>query len=138
MTKTLIDTSYLYALNDAQDRNHAAAVHYLQNLTAQLFLPTPVLPELCYLLHSRLSHVAMQRFLTGLLQSDIELVPIINTDLIRAVEILARYADARLDFTDSMIVAMAERLDIERIMTFDRRDFSLIRPQHCSAFEVLP
>jgi hypothetical protein len=36
------------------------------------------------------------------------------------------------------VVATAERLKITRILTTDRRDFSLVRPRHCSAFELLP
>lgn len=47
-------------------------------------------------------------------------------------------ADAELDFADAAVIALAERLDIEHVATFDRRDFSIIRPQHCQAFQLLP
>lgn len=104
----LLDTSFLYALNDAQDQNHLRTVNFLQALTAELFLPTPVLPELCYLLHSRLGHLAMRNFLVGLTQSDITLVALTTIDLDRAIEILAGYADAELDFADAALIAMAE------------------------------
>jgi predicted nucleic acid-binding protein len=134
----LLDTSLLYALNDADDQNHAKAVDFLSSLTAGLLLPAPVLPELCYLLHSRLGHIAMRRFLAGLVSSDIALVTIETSDLLRITEILNQYADANLDFTDAAIITMAERLGLERIATFDHRDFSLVRPQHCAAFELLP
>jgi uncharacterized protein len=43
-----------------------------------------------------------------------------------------------LDFTDAAIVAIAERSNITRILTLDRRDFTLIRPKHCDYFEILP
>jgi hypothetical protein len=33
---------------------------------------------------------------------------------------------------------MAERLNITEICTFDRRDFSMIRPQHVAYFAILP
>jgi hypothetical protein len=33
---------------------------------------------------------------------------------------------------------MAERLNVRRILTLDRRHFELIRPRHCPAFELLP
>ena len=134
----LLDTSFLYALNDAQDQNHLRTVNFLQALTAELFLPTPVLPELCYLLHSRLGHLAMRNFLVGLAKSDITLVALTTIDLDRAIEILAVYADAELDFADAALIAMAERLGLEYILTFDRRDFSLIRPRHCHAFNLFP
>lgn len=32
----------------------------------------------------------------------------------------------------------AERLNVRQIITTDRRDFSLVRPRHCVAFELLP
>ena len=56
----------------------------------------------------------------------------------RALELLRRYEDARLGFVDASVVAIAERLKIERILTTDRRDFSLVRPRHCKQFELLP
>ncbi|HEY84964.1 MAG TPA: PIN domain-containing protein [Chloroflexi bacterium] len=137
--KILLDTNFLYALNDLRDDNHKRSVDFLSNLTtASLFLPSPVLPELCYLLHSRLGHLAMRNFLTGLVDSDIELVPVDVADLPRVNKILAQYADARLDFADASIIAMAERLGITRILTFDRRDYSIVHPRHCNAFELLP
>lgn len=43
---------------------------------------------------------------------------------------LSVYADAKLDFADATIVAMAERLDVETILTLERRDFSIVRPNH--------
>jgi hypothetical protein len=44
----------------------------------------------------------------------------------------------KIDFVDALIVAMAERLNITRLLTFDRRDFQLLRPKHCVSFELLP
>ncbi len=51
---------------------------------------------------------------------------------------MQQYADARVDFVDCVIVAMAERLNIKRILTGDRRHFFLFRPRHCQTFEVIP
>jgi predicted nucleic acid-binding protein len=45
---------------------------------------------------------------------------------------------AKLDFVDALIVAIAERLNISRLLTLDRRDFQFIRPKHCTSFELLP
>ncbi len=49
-----------------------------------------------------------------------------------------QYADAEFNFTDTAIMAQAERLNINRIATFDRRDFSVFRPTHCEYLELLP
>lgn len=59
-------------------------------------------------------------------------------DLRRTLELLQRYAEARIGFVDASIVATAERLRISRILTIDRRDFALVRLRHCKAFELLP
>jgi uncharacterized protein len=59
-------------------------------------------------------------------------------DLLRVHQLLEQYADSQLDFTDAAIVAIAERLDITRVYTLDRRDFSIIRPSHCDYFGLLP
>ena len=59
-------------------------------------------------------------------------------DLERVNQILEQCADSQLDFVDAVIVAIAERLRITRILTLDRRDFSIMRPRHCDYFEILP
>ena len=59
-------------------------------------------------------------------------------DLKRVNQILEQCADSQLDFVDAVIVAIAERLRITRILTLDRRDFSIMRPRHCDYFEILP
>jgi hypothetical protein len=58
--------------------------------------------------------------------------------LARTAEVLEKYADSKIDFVDCMIMAMAERLNIKRIMTVDQRHFQILRPQHCPAFEIVP
>lgn len=53
-------------------------------------------------------------------------------------EIMNRYSDNAFDYTDVAIMALAERLSISRIATFDQRDFGVYRPTHCEYFELLP
>ena len=58
-------------------------------------------------------------------------------DLHRATGLMIRYADARIGFVDAALAALAERFGGERIYTLDRRDFTILRPRHVAAFEVL-
>ena len=51
---------------------------------------------------------------------------------------MERYKDAEFDFVDCCLMAIAERLNIEDICTFDRRDFAIFRPKHCENFTLLP
>jgi predicted nucleic acid-binding protein len=80
----------------------------------------------------------MQRFLRGLIESDIRVLSLSDDDMRRVVSLLEQYTDARLDFTDVAIVALAERHGITKVATFDRRDFSIVRPHHTAYFELLP
>lgn len=59
-------------------------------------------------------------------------------DVSRIGDILEEYQDSRVDFVDASVMAMAERLNLTIILTLDCRDFSLYRPQHCTAFTLLP
>jgi uncharacterized protein len=134
----ILDTSFLFALTDLSDRNHTRVLSVAQSINQTLLLPSVVLPEVCYLIASRLGHQAMRKFIASLAVSDIQIEPLIAKDLERVNQILDRYADSQLDFVDAVIAAIAERLDISRVLTLDRRDFSIIRPKHCDYFEILP
>ncbi|MBI4788371.1 MAG: PIN domain-containing protein [Chloroflexi bacterium] len=134
----LLDTSFLYALADTTDRNHERTLDVARSLIASLILPIPVLPEVCYLIGSRLGHGAMRRFLNELAASDTLLESIDKVDLQRINELLDQYSDSRIDFVDAATIAIAERRQVTRILTLDRRDFSIVRPRHCDFFEILP
>jgi hypothetical protein len=134
----ILDTSFLFALTDQSDRNHQRVLTVAQNANKRLVLPVVVLPEICYLVASRLGHLAMRRFVASMTPDVVQVEAMTTGDLSRVHQILESYADNQLDFTDAAIVAMAERLAITRVYTLDRRDFSIIRPKHCDYFEILP
>ncbi|NJM76021.1 MAG: PIN domain-containing protein [Acaryochloridaceae cyanobacterium RU_4_10] len=134
----LLDTSFLFALTDQSDRNHQRVLTVAQSANEQLVLPIVVLPEICYLVASRLGHQVMRHFVASMTPDAIQLESVTLEDLARISQILEKYADNHLDFTDAAIVAMAERLAITRVYTLDRRDFSIVRPKHCDYFELLP
>lgn len=134
----LLDTSFLLAMTNVKDRNHSRVLEVAESIDDPLVLPVTVLPEVSYLIGSRLGYAVMQRFLSGLVAGNVTLETVTITDLKRVTEILEEYADSRLDFVDATIVAIAERMNVTRILTLDRRDFTIIRPKHHSHFEILP
>src|SRR6478672_6316122 len=99
----ILDTSFLFALTDQNDRNHHRVLTVAQTFNDLLILPTVVLPEICYLVASRLGHKAMRVFLTKLIASNIQLESPSLDDLARVSEVLEQYADSHLDFTDAAI-----------------------------------
>jgi len=134
----LVDTSALFALGNADDRHNAEVSALVNNATEPLVVPITVLPEACYLYRTRLGYHAEIALITSLASGELLLEQVALADVQRAVELMGDYADARLGFVDSSVVAIAERLNIRRIATLDRRDFSIVRPRHCPAFTLLP
>ncbi|MCA9869904.1 MAG: VapC toxin family PIN domain ribonuclease, partial [Anaerolineae bacterium] len=94
--------------------------------------------EATYLVDKYVGHTAMRTMVRQLLQSAWTLEPLIAGDMERIAAVLDQYRDQDIDFADAAVVAIAERLNIRRILTLDRRHFMMIRPRHCTAFEVLP
>jgi uncharacterized protein len=133
----LIDTGFLLAVLDADDQLHDHCVAALVREQRPL-LPDAVLPELAYMVLRELGYEVLITFLNSLLRGELELERATRSDLARATEILEKYADNRVDFVDCIVFAMAERLNIRRVLTVDRRHFSSFRPQHYSHFEILP
>ncbi|WP_417911150.1 type II toxin-antitoxin system VapC family toxin [Candidatus Electronema sp. PJ] len=136
--KAILDSGFLYATIDIKDRNHLRVTQALPTVTEQILLPVPVLVEVSYLLSARIGHSAMRQCVRQLADSPIELLSILPSDLPRIHELLEQYADLKLDFTDAAIVTLAERLDIQKILTVDLRDFGTIRPKHCPHFDIIP
>lgn len=136
--KALLDSGFLYATVDKGDVNHARVVQVLTSLTDDIVLPVTILVETSYLIQARLGHAAMRRFVEQLKESPFRFVSVSNADVARITGLLTQYADLELDFVDASIVTIAERLDIQRVLTVDQRDFRAIRPKHCPYFDILP
>ena len=135
----IADTSYLFALYNSKDINHrAAAAFAFETASERMLLPDVALTELAYLLVRDLGYVALRTLLENLRDSEIELVPLVRSDLGRIYDIATTYATAAFDIVDCCLMAIAERLGVTRIATFDRRDFSIFRPRHCDYLDLLP
>ncbi|MFQ5683753.1 MAG: PIN domain-containing protein [Candidatus Binatia bacterium] len=64
----------------------------------------------------------------------------IPSDIVRALELDARFRELKLGLVDGMVIAVAERRRVYRVLTTDRRDFGAIRvgPRLGRALELLP
>ena len=132
----LVDTGIPYALADADDRWHQPANAWLEDVSELLIVSVTALPEVAYLLHTRLGAAAELAFVQSLAGGELEVEDLRRTDLVRSGEVLRRYPE--IGFVDASIVAMAERLKIETIATTDRRHFESIRPKHAKGFRFVP
>ena len=78
------------------------------------------------------------RFIGDLAAGDLIPEMVDAADWLRIAELVAHYRDLPLGTVDASIIAAAERLDAGAIATLDRRHFSIIRPKHRAAFDLLP
>ena len=134
----LLDTGFWFALLNKNEQTHKQVLSVAQQVSEPIVTSTVVLTEVPYLVPRDLGSNALAIFLDSLTDPDYILVEPTAVDYARAAEIIRTYADAHIDFVDAVLVAIAERLKINQILTLDQRHFRLFRPQHCDAFEVLP
>ncbi len=134
----IVDTSFLVSLTNPNDLYHEISSMLARNLQERLVVPYVVLPEATYLIQKYQGHHVMRQFMRRMSQPAWDFEPLQSNDLARASAVLEKYHDLNLDFADAAIVAVAERLNICRVLTLDRRDFRVIRPSHCPSFELLP
>ena len=132
----LVDTGILYALADADDAWHVRARALIEDTGDLLIVPATVLPEVAYLLHTRLGPDVELAFVHSVAAGDLEVEPVGRKDLLRCAEVLRRYP--MLGFVDSSVVALAERLKIRAVATTDRRHFAAVAPKHVPRFDLLP
>lgn len=140
---TLLDTGPLLAAANSDDKDHERCASFFADPPpGRVLLPSTVLVESCWLVNARLGANAhatfLERISTDLARGGLTLVELVPEDVVRMAELARTYRDARLDPADASVIALAERLQIRQVATLDRRDFSLVRPRHCSALTLLP
>lgn len=136
--RLLIDTSFLYALYNADDEDHQRAVQFALQIKTPTLVPDVILPEITFLFLRDVGYHAIPPFIKKLSESSVQLQGLTLADLQRAQQIATTYSSAQFDLVDTCIMALSERLQITQVCTFDRRDFSIFRPAHCAYLELLP
>lgn len=136
MELAVVDTGPLYAAVDADDANHERCVRALRTAAFRLVLPAMVVAEVTYLVSTRLRAAVEAAFLRGLAESDVDAPA--GGDWERIAGLVEEYRDSPLGGTDASVVALAERLGTEIVITLDRRHFGAVRPRHCKVLRLLP
>ncbi len=136
--KVIIDTGIIFALSDKKDSWHNRSVDFLTDFSGNLIVPSTVIPEACYLLNTFLGQSAEIQFINSLANREIAIEHFSIADLTRCIEVLTKYEDHNIGFVDATLIAISERLKVTKILTTDRKHFSIIKPNHCKLFTLLP
>lgn len=134
MKKVLIDSGPLIALFDTSDRYHKDAVEFLKQNSYPLITTIASVTETLHLLD--FNRNAQIDFLEWVNRGAVEIHNIENVDFKRLKELTEKYRDQPMDFADSCLVLLAEKLSINTIATIDR-DFSLYRIKGKKKFKVI-
>jgi predicted nucleic acid-binding protein len=132
----LLDTGGLVSLLDRSQSAHTQFARFFSEWTAPVVSTEAVLTEATHLL-GRVSggrRACLDFFLSGAAV----LVPTSATSLRRCRELVDRFADLPMDYADATLVALAEELDTNLVLTTDRRDFAVYRLAARRRFRIVP
>ena len=128
-----VDTNVLVAAASRRDNNHDVALELLETIPDDLLVPPTVIAEACYLLQETSGVEGEVRFLKSFELGELQLADLTTADVARMAELTQDYGDLRLGGTDASLIAIAERLGISEVATFDRRHLG-----SCGPFTFLP
>ncbi|MFN0090413.1 MAG: hypothetical protein ACKVWR_09150 [Acidimicrobiales bacterium] len=72
-----------------------------------------------------------------ILDGSLRVEPRTADDWTRIRALVDRYRNLPLGGTDASLVAISERLNVRRLATVDRAHFTVVRPSHIEAFELI-
>lgn len=136
MNRWLVDTGPLVAFLNTSDAAHRVVAPVFGAFSGELFTTEAVVTEAMYLLRKvpsgprRLAEfvVACQIAVHGTSSP---------ADLVVTASLMERYADTPMDYADATLVVLADQIRERRVLTLDRRGFSVFRNRQKEAFELV-
>lgn len=105
-----------------------------------VIVPGLILAEIDYFLRNQ--RTAMRKLIAEIFDpaTRYEYEMPLPSDLVRALELDAKFKELALGLVDGSVAALAERRKVYRVLTTDRRDFGAIRvgPRLSHSLELLP
>ena len=132
----LLDTGALVSILDHRQNLHRSCGEALRSWAGPVVSTEAVLTEACHLLARtpRGRATCIDFFLRGAAV----LLPLSRPLLSRVHDLVEQYADLPMDLADATLVALAEQIGTETVLTTDRRDFEVYRIKGKRRFRILP
>lgn len=134
MRGVLVDASALVALLDRDDAAHGRCTAALATVHDPLVTVWPALAEAMHLVAG--VHAATGALCDMVAEGLLTIASVEQPDFTRMKVLMAKYRDLPMDFADAVIVAVAERHGLTRIVTFDKH-FAVYRLPRRARFVVL-
>ena len=136
MQIAIVDTGPLLAAVDSRDPRFDAAQNALQMGGIVPIIPALVAGEVTYMVGRIHGPAVEAAFLRSLEEMDVRAPQ--AEDWRRIGDLVQQYRDFPLGGVDASVIALAERLDTDLVITFDRRHFGAVRPRHCEVLTLVP
>ena len=134
----ICDTSGLLAYFDDAEAQHAQVSQVIEADDGPLVVSPYVLAELDYILATRRGVAAELAALTELSGGAWDLPALDGQAVHRAGDLIDRYRDQDIGLADASLVLLAARYRTDRLLTLDRRHFTVVRTTAGKPFTVLP
>jgi len=120
----VVDSGPIIALFDADDAYHRRALEFVREMRARMVSTMAAVTEAMYVLENSLQ--ARKNLLEWIQSGALHLTEPTVGDFRRIAELIEKYSDLPMDFTDAVIVALCERMNIHHIASVDRH-FAIYR-----------
>ncbi|PIW07238.1 MAG: pilus assembly protein [Comamonadaceae bacterium CG17_big_fil_post_rev_8_21_14_2_50_60_13] len=131
---TLIaDSGFLIALFDTREPHHLAAQAFLQHQPRPLVTVDAVLVEVCFFLAGGQRRAFLNAVVAGALPVAL---PELHSHR-RIAELAVKYDDIAPDYADLALIDLAERTNLQAVLTLDARDFLIYRIKGRKSFDLV-
>lgn len=134
----IVDTCALLAYFDSNEPGHRSVVSVIEEAAEPLVISPYVIAELDYLLLTRHGTHAEQVVLDELSGGAWDLADFGPDRLRAATSIVRAYRDVPIGVTDASLVVLAVEYRTDRVVTLDRRHFSILRLPGGGPIRILP
>ena len=124
MKNVLVDTGPMVALFNANDNYYLQAIEFIKNNKSELYTTMPCVTETVYVLDFNIN--AQSDFLNWIAKGGIQIVELYNENILRCSELMKKYSDLPMDFADTCLVFLGEKMNISKVATIDR-DFDIYK-----------
>ncbi len=123
----IIDTGFIVALFNEKDEHHPLVKNIAERIDRyQWYTTSFVIQEIFWLLSKRVNRSLALNFFEAI--QGLLLLPELSSDWPQKIlKILSQYSSANIDIADASLVILADQLKTGKIVSVDRKDFSILR-----------
>ncbi|MGM0366875.1 MAG: type II toxin-antitoxin system VapC family toxin [Actinomycetota bacterium] len=135
--QVIIDTSCVVGLIDKSCRKHKEISSIVCNDSNEIIIPSPVIPEACYMLNKKFGTEVEIKFIDEIVKANLGVEMLKFQDILRIPEIIKKYLSLDIGFVDAALTAISERVGVNKLLTLDNRHFNTVTPVGFDYFEIL-